>query len=266
MLVRILLYVHRTRLISIVDLEKKLIYFWVLNIVLNYFIRICITKYHISRLIDDVIIEFSIFSEWKIHWEIERQYLSHEYNLSNFLFRKKKKKKESKNFYIPLKQFVYIFLFSTRPRTILLYMQIHFSFRTWMARRRRTWRLVESYRNIIGRYSRCRFSWWATCCHWCWYASFTFACSSGSGAPIASVPKAVVEENESRGWSSSSLAFSPFVGALYRLVSLHFPRRLIFSLSLSFSSNVTEKNSVIQLVRIKYPIFFYWNKQMILWI
>ena len=35
-----------------------------------------------------------------------------------------------------------------------------------------------------------------------------------------------------------------------------FPRRLIFSLSLSFSSNVTEKNSVIQLVRIKYPIFF----------
>lgn len=34
--------------------------------------------------------------------------------------------------------------------------------------------------------------------------------------------------------------------------------------SLSFSSNVTEKNSVIQLVRIKYPIFFYWNKQMIL--
>lgn len=183
-----------------------------------------------------------------------------------FSFEKKKKKKESKNFYISLKQFVYIFLFSTRPRTILLYMQIHFSFRTWMARRRRTWRLVESYRNIIGRYSRCRFSWWATCCHWCWYASFTFACSSGSGAPIASVPKAVVEENESRGWSSSSLAFSPFVGALYRLVSLHFPRRLIFSLSLSFSSNVTEKNSVIQLVRIKYPIFFYWNKQMILWI
>lgn len=104
-----------------------------------------------------------------------------------------------------------------------------------MARRRRTWRLVESYRNIIGRYSRCRFSWWATCCHWCWYASFTFACSSGSGAPIASVPKAVVEENESRGWSSSSLAFSPFVGALYRSVSLHFPQRGTFSIYI-FSS------------------------------
>lgn len=104
-----------------------------------------------------------------------------------------------------------------------------------MARRRRTWRLVESYRNIIGRYSRCRFSWWATCCHWCWYASFTFACSSGSGAPIASVPKAVVEENESRGWSSSSLAFSPFVGALYRLVSLHFPQRVTYSFSFSLA-------------------------------
>lgn len=88
----------------------------------------------------------------------------------------------------------------------------------WTTRRRRTWRPAGSCRSTIGPCSRCRSSWWATCCHWCWYASFTFACSSGCGARTASAPRVAAEGNESPGWSSSSLASSPSVGVLYRLV------------------------------------------------
>ena len=103
--------------------------------------------------------------------------------------------------------------------------RIRLSFRTWTTHRRRIWRPAGSCRSTIGRCSRCRSSWWATCCHWCWYASFTFACSSGCGARTASAPKAAAEGNESPGWSSSSSASSPSVGALYKSVS----RRFLYS-------------------------------------
>lgn len=68
-------YTHYTRFISIIDLGKELIHTCYINLLsikhcantVSYFC-ICM-KYRISRLIDEVAIEFS---EWKIHWKIKR--------------------------------------------------------------------------------------------------------------------------------------------------------------------------------------------------